>query len=144
MTQTAWASVADVMSLTGMSVTQTQADQANSVIEVLAGRTYTLAAMTTGSRDVEWMRRASAFQCAWMTSQPDMFQRMDFETLSEGSGRPVKVKDHALVLAPLAKRALERVSWLKSRSLHVRTPFTDGIGPFTTAIMDFDDDGGGF
>jgi hypothetical protein len=143
-TQTAWATIADVASLTGLAASQTQVDQANSVIEVLGGRIYALAVANTGTRDTEWMRRACAFQCAWMLSQPDMFQRIDFEAVSEGGGRPVGLKPDALVLAPMAKRALNRVSWLKSRSLHVRTPFTDGLGPLSTAVMDYDDDGGGF
>jgi hypothetical protein len=48
------------------------------------------------------------------------------------------------VLAPLAKRALGRVSWLRSRSLHVRSPFQDGLGPLSTAVIDSDDDDGGW
>lgn len=144
MTQTAWATIADVAAITGQVVIQDQIDQANSVIEVIAGRIYTLAVTNTGSRDLEWMKRAVAYQVAWTLAQPDLLQRIDFTKISEGAGRPVEIKDHALVLAPFAKRALGRVSWLKSRSLHVRTPFTDGIGPLTTAVMDFDDDGGGF
>jgi hypothetical protein len=52
-----------------------------------------------------------------------------------------------LVLAPLAKKALNRVSWLRSRSLHVRAPFEDGLGAAVLggAVVDYDDmDGGGW
>lgn len=143
MTQTAWATIADVASLTGVTATQPQVDQANGVIEVHGGRIYTLALANTGTRDIEWMRRACAYQCAWQISQPDMFTRLEMEAIS-ATGRPVPITPAALTLAPLARRALNRVSWLKSRSLHVRTPFTDGLGPLTTAVMDYDDDGGGF
>jgi hypothetical protein len=144
MTQTTWATAADVLSLTDATVTDAQLTQANAAIELHAGRLYTEAAARTGTRDLEWMRRACAYQAAWMLAQPDMFQRIDFTQVAEGGGRPVPLKDHGLVLAPLAKRALGRVSWLRSRSLHVRSPFQDGLGPLSTAVIDSDDDDGGW
>lgn len=146
MTQTTWATASDVVSLTGQGVTQTQLEQANGVIELHAGKIYTLAAVNTGTRDAEWMRRACAYQAAWMLSQPDMFARLDLNALTQ-EGRAVGLKEHALVLAPLAKRALNRVSWLRSRSLHVRAPFVDGLGAAALGgpIVDYDDmDGGGW
>jgi len=149
-TQTTWATAADVLSLTGSTVTDPQLTQANAVIELHAGRIYTLATLSTpsgvtntGARDAEWMRRACAYQAAWMLSQPDMFSRIDLSAVTQ-EGRAVGLKEHSFVLAPLAKRALDRVSWLKSRSLHVRAPFEDGLGPISTAIIDYDDDDGGW
>lgn len=130
MTQTGWALPADVLSLTGLNPTQTQVDQANGTIEVHAGKLYTLSSAHTGSRDTEWMRRAVAYQCAWMLAQPDMFQRLELQAVA-ASGRPVPIAATAITLAPLARRALARVSWMKSRSLHVRSPFQDGLGPLS-------------
>lgn len=137
MTQTTWATAADVLSLTGMTVTDPQLTQANGVVELHAGRVYALATLTgsngvtnTGARDVEWMRRACAYQAAWMPSQPDMFGRLEMEAIS-ATGRPVPITPAALTLAPLARRALKRVSWLKSRSVHVRSPFQDGMSPIS-------------
>jgi hypothetical protein len=89
------------------------------------------------------MRRACAYQAAWMPSQPDMFTRLEMQAIS-ATGRPVPIIASALTLAPMARRALNRVSWLKSRSLHVRGPFEDGLGPLSTAIVDYDDDGEGW
>lgn len=145
MTQTTWATAADVLSLTGATVTDAQLTQANAALELHAGRLYTDAVTRTGTRDIEWMRRACAYQAAWMLSQPDMFSRIDMSAMTQG-GRAVGLKDHALVLAPNAKRALARVSWLRSRSLHVRSPFQDGLGPAVLGgpIMDYDDDDGGW
>ena len=145
MTQTGWATTADVLSLTGMAPTQPVVDQANAMIEIAAGRIYTDAAAHTGTRDTEWMRRAVSYQAAWLPSQPDVFSRLELEAVA-ASGRPVPIVPTALTLAPLAKRALNRVSWIRSRSLHIRSPFADGPGPLSTAIMDYDDDdeGGGF
>lgn len=131
MTQTAWATIADVASVTGQAVDQTQVAQGNGVIEIHGGRIYTLAVAQTGSRDLEWMKRAVAYQTVWMISQPDVFSRLDLEAIA-ASGRPVPISPTALTLSPLSKRALQRVSWLKSRSLHVRSPFQDGLGPLSS------------
>jgi hypothetical protein len=144
MTQTTWATAADVLSLTDATVTDAQLTQANAAIELHAGRLYTDAAARTGTRDIEWMRRACAYQAAWMLAQPDMFTRLEMQAIS-ATGRPVPIIASALTLAPLARRALNRVSWFRSRSLHVRAPFEDGLGPLSTAVIDYDDDeGGGF
>jgi hypothetical protein len=143
MTQTTWATAADVASLTGATVTDPQLTQANAAIELHAGRLYVDAVTRTGTRDIEWMRRACAYQAAWMLAQPDMFTRLEMQAIS-ATGRPVPIIASALTLAPLARRALNRVSWFRSRSLHVRSPFQDGLGPLSTAIVDYDDDGEGW
>jgi hypothetical protein len=127
-------------------ITQTQLDQANAVIEVIGGKVYTLASAHVGTRDTEWMRRACAFQCVWMAAQPDMYTRLEMEAIS-ATGRPVPIRETALVLAPLARKALSRVSWLRSRSLHIRSPFQDGLGAAVLGgpVVDYDDmDGGGW
>ena len=108
---------------TGKTVTDTQVAQASAALELHIGRTYyeTVSnpdggSLKVGRRDREWLRRACAYQAAWMLAQPDMYQRLDMDALAS-TGRPITLKDRALVLAPLARRALQRVSWLRSRSL---------------------------
>jgi len=130
-----WCTADDVLLLTGKTVTDTQVAQASAALELHVGRTFyeTVSnpdggSLKVGRRDREWLRRACAYQAAWMLAQPDMYQRLDMDALAS-TGRPITLKDRALVLAPLARRALQRVSWLRSRSLRARTPFTDGIGP---------------
>lgn len=139
---TNWATTADVTSLTGKTVTQTQLDHANAALELHTGRTHTDASARTGARDTEWMRRAVAYQAAWMLTQPDMFDRLDYTEVGKDSGTPTKVTGTAMTLAPLARKALARVSWLRSRSLHVKAPFQDGPGPLGVLggpIVDYDD-----
>jgi hypothetical protein len=132
-----WASAADVLGLTGTTVTDAQVSQANTIVEMHAGRTYSVSSTRTGSRDTEWMRRAVAYQAVWAKSQPDLYTRLDFTQVGKDSGTPVGITESAMTLAPLARMALKRVSWLKSRSLHVRSPFVDGSGPI--GLTDADD-----
>lgn len=129
-TQATWATPADVLALLGQEVTDEIVGTANTVIEILGGRIYSIAAPRTGARDLEWMKRAVVFEAVWITGQPDFFTRLDVQAITEGR-RSIGVKDLSLMLAPMAKMALRRVSWLKSRSLHVRTPFQDGMSPIS-------------
>jgi hypothetical protein len=77
------------------------------------------------------LKLAVCYQAAWLTGQYDGFVRMDITAL--GQSRSItQFGPNAMTLAPYAKKALKNVSWLKSRSLHVQTPFTDGIGVLGT------------
>lgn len=129
-TQATWATPADVLALLGQEVDDATVGTANVVIEILGGRIYTIAASRTGTHDLEVMKRAVVFESVWITGQPDFFTRLDVNAITEGR-RSIGVKDLSLILAPMAKMALRRVSWLKSRSLHVRSPFQDGLSPIS-------------
>lgn len=129
-TQTTWATPADVLNLLDQEVTNSLVIVANTIIEILSARIYTLAAPRTGTRDIEWMKRAVAFEAVWITGQPDFFTRLDVNAITEGR-RSIGVKELSMILAPMAKMALRRVSWLRTRSLHVRSPFQDGMSPLS-------------
>jgi hypothetical protein len=130
MATASWAQAADVAALTGTTVTDAQVTQAQAIIDMFSARTYD-ALPRIGARDVYWLKLAVVYQARWMLDQPDMFSRLDFATITMGS-RPVQLKDDSLRLAPLAAKALKRCSWLRSRSLHIRSPFTDGLTPISS------------
>ena len=121
-----WATVDDVATFTGLSVTTAQLMMAQAIIDMFAGRTYD-AQPRTGTRDQYWLKLAVVYQAAWLTSQPDLFQRIDLAAITM-SNRAVALKDDSLRIAPLASKALSKVSWLRGRSLHVQAPFTDSFG----------------
>lgn len=128
-----WCTLDDVTTFTGKTVTEAQLMQAAASVELALGRTYLELVsdpdggqVKVGRRDREWIRRACAYQAAWLPAQPDLYGRLDITGLSTAR-TAIPFKDRALVLAPLARKALQRVSWLRSRSLHTRTPFLDGL-----------------
>jgi hypothetical protein len=126
-----WCATGDVLTLTGVTVTDTQLLQAGATIDVACGRPYEIDGDPTlnriGSRDRYWLKLATAWQAAWITSQPDAFQRTDALAVQAGR-RMITLRDTALFLSVNARKALKRVSWLKSRAIHVRSPFQDGVG----------------
>jgi hypothetical protein len=122
-----WATAADVLEITGETVTDEWVKRANFVIESLTGRiagnTPVEASPKTSTRDATWLGRAVAYQAVWMPTQPDLFGRMDI-TQTGASTSSTSFTDTALVLAPFAKLALARTSWGRSTTIEVRNGMT--------------------
>lgn len=123
-----WATADDVHSATGVTVEAAHVTQAQSTIEVACGRMADEESRIR-ARDLGWLRLAVAYQAAWLSAQPDMWERMNL-TATGGSGSSAMTgTSDWLTVAPMARRALDRVSWMRSRSLHVKSSFLDGLPP---------------
>ena len=119
----AWAVVSDVSDLTGKTVTAEELAQAQAIVEIACARTDTVPEGTILPRDLEWLRRAVAYEAAWITANPDLFTRMEVTTLLQDGVEARDLPPDALTLAPLARRALRRLSWKKTRSTHIISEF---------------------
>lgn len=77
------------------------------------------------------MRRGRAYQAAWQPCQLDMYS-----AVTQG-GRSVGLKDHALVLALLAKWARSRVLWLSRAACTRRSKIASArsAGPSRTTTL---------
>lgn len=102
----------DVYDITGATVSNANVQQAAVIVEVMSG-----AAMSDEDYDLldatdqRWITLAVAYQAAWIQDQPDVFSRIDVSSLNQ-DGVSMQTRDEfSLVLAPLAKRALNRTSW---------------------------------
>lgn len=120
----AWATPQQVIDVTGVTVDQQQLAQAQAAIEVLSNRIYDETARIR-TRDQYWLGRAVAWQAAWLVGQYDLTTRLDATATSQ-DGVGNQLTSDALVLAPMAGRALRRCSWMKSRTIHVGTPLESG------------------
>lgn len=121
-----WATAEDVKALTGVVLTSEEGEtpaeliQAEAVISLKLG-VIPGEAPRIGGRDGHFIRSAVAYQAAWLRDQPDLFTRLDVDALSQ-DGQSVTPRGDGLVLAPLAKLALRRVSWrAPSRSITAST-----------------------
>ncbi|MEU6234425.1 hypothetical protein [Kitasatospora sp. NPDC047058] len=124
MTIQAWTDTATVLAVTGVEATDQQILTAQAAVEVMCGRTYGDTARIR-TRDLYWLGRALAYQAVWAAQQPGLESRMDL-TSSTQDGVSANLTGDAVVLAPMAARAINRLSWRRSRTLHVRSPFVDG------------------
>lgn len=111
-----WCTVAEVATVTGKTVTETDRNIAAFAIELKTGLIESVARPDLTRRDAYWLRQAVAFQAAWLSETPDYLERNEVESASQ-DGQSVTLKPDALVLAPLAKLAIKRLSWRGTRSI---------------------------
>lgn len=134
-----WAMPADVLNIAGQTATLAQVQYAGSIIDLFTGRPYTFSWTdptsevvitynwweNVGASDSYYLNLAVVYQTLWMMQQPDIFTRLELDSI-QTMRAPIKLNnDNALMIGPLARKALSRVSWLRSRALHVRSPFED-------------------
>lgn len=133
----AWASAQDVIDSTGVSVTDQQLVQAQKSIEVFSNRIWgDEARMRT--RDLYWLGQAVAHQAAWLAGQFGLETRLD-ATQTQQDQVSTTLKDDGLVLAPMAARSLKRVSWMRSRTVHIRSAI-EGAGPIVGDPLSYGSD----
>lgn len=134
----AWCTVQDVADATGVTVTAQQLAQAQSDIEIFSNRIYAdKDRMRT--RDLHWLGQAVARQAAWIAGQFGLETRLDATQIQQDQVSTSLTGD-GLVLAPMAARALRRVSWMRSRTVHIRSA-VEGAGPIVgDALSDGSDE----
>lgn len=124
----AWCTGADVVALTGTPADDEKIAMAQGHIELAIGRTEASAADDLSARDLDWLRRAVSYQAAWLEGQADINTRLDVTQLAQ-DGMQATFAGDGLILAPLAKRALKRLSWRGgTRSIAVE-PFNPTVIP---------------
>lgn len=125
---TSWATVNDVLTITGRLVTNEELIQSQMIIDNVTNRTPATSGQMQ-AQDLIWLKRAVAFQAVWMQAQPDLYTKMGTLGFDQDGAKATYKSKAANYLGPLAERALKNVSWLRSRSLRIETPFIDGQSP---------------
>lgn len=126
----AWATPAETLSLTGVSAGVDQIAQAQGVIEVLSG--FTLSTPSITGRNARLLKSAVAYQAAWMVGQVDVTTRTDVSQSSQDGASFTLAHPDALILAPLARRCLDRLMTRRARSARVWRD-CDRVEPFGSA-----------
>lgn len=106
-----WCTIADVTNFTGVTVTDAQLLRAQAVIETFEDVDPGDPGDHLTARDRERFRKATAYQAGWMYEQIALEQRTDVESLSQDGQSWRYAHPDAVVLAPLAKRNLDLLSW---------------------------------
>lgn len=125
-----WATVADVLNITGETVTETDVSIAESVIETWANRTVDVTPRLR-ARDVAWLKKATAYQAAWQVHQPGYMTNLTNVTDYNQDGMLTRFDSKVdQSLAPNASRALKNLSWKTGRTLRtkdVRLPMNSDV-----------------
>ncbi len=136
-----WATTSDVAAYTGLSVTAAQVDQAQGVVEIFADVTED--ASDDGlisQKNLRLLKQAVAYQAAWITAHPDAFTNIDLSSFNQDQVSANLRHDNALILAPLAKRCIDRLSWRRNRGLRIRRRGGDGNIPARMNLTSADAD----
>lgn len=135
-----WASTDDVYDLTGVHVTTVDIKKAQALIELFSGAlTQHSDAGNISTKNLLLLKRATSYQAVWMGEHPDVFTNMDTQGFSQDGASANYKHDNAHLLAPLAKRCIDRLSWAMS-PLRAYTPkdyYTD-TGTRDSAVRDDD------
>ena len=140
----AWASTSDVIAYTGVNATAAQVDQAQAVIEMFADTTTDASnAGNISPKNLRLLKQAVAYQAAWITQHPDAFTNVDLTNFNQDQVSGTLAHANALILAPLAKRCVDRLSWKRIRPLKIGPRGGYGHIPrtmnLTSAVADDDD-----
>lgn len=107
-----WATADEVYEVTGREVSPEALALAQTMIEMFAGTT-TISSDDglISSTNLRLLKNAVAFQAVWLDAHPDVLEAMDVEGVSQDGLNAQYANANAHLLAPLATRALNRLSW---------------------------------
>ena len=139
-----WAAAQDVIDKTGMTVSDAVLKQAQAVVELFADTTEDASdAGNISTKNLRLLKLAVCYQAAWITQHPDAFTNMDVTNVNQDQVSATFTHANALILAPLAKRAIDRLSWKRIRPLRIGPRLGYGGIPrtmnTTSAVMDDND-----
>ena len=132
MAVTQWATTADVKTKTGVTVTDTERTIAVGVLETVTGLIEEVERVGISGRDRYWLKVATCYQAAFVFENPDLFSRADVTSASQDGESASYRNVDAHLLAPLARKAIRRLSWRGRRA------FIPGGGSQPSAIVDLD------
>ena len=113
-----WATTADVLSITSKAVSEDTIEAAQFMIEIFADVTED-SDRYISSKNTRLLKGAVAYQAAWMTSHPDQFTNSDFESFQMDGLSVTNRHANSMILAPMAKRCIDRLSWKRNRNIYV-------------------------
>jgi predicted HNH restriction endonuclease len=115
----AWATTGEVLTYTGITVTEAEIQQAQFMVEMFADVTEDAVVST---KNLRFLKMATAYQAAWITEHPDLFTHVDVSTMLQDGLQFTRGHENATLLAPMARRAINRLSWRRNRSIKIRPP----------------------
>jgi len=121
----AWASISETLAYTRITVDLEDIDAAQAMIELFADVVYDQTVdgsgnTTIGAKNFRLLKMAVAYQAAWMTQHPDLFTHTDIQSINQDGIFYVHQHENSYLLAPMARRALKRLSWMRNRNIRIR------------------------
>ena len=116
----AWATEAEVLNQTGVTVSAETLAIASAMVDTFTGADEDLPVDAISVKDRKTLRKATAWQAAWIPGKPGILtERENAESVGSDT-QSIKRGDRAdIMLAPLARREILNLSWVGTRSVWV-------------------------
>lgn len=115
----AWATVGETLTYTKITVDQADIESAQFMVEIFSDVTEDADA-NISTKNLRLLKMAVAYQAAWISDHPDIFTHVDVSTMLQDGIQFTNAHANAGVLAPMAKRAIDRLSWKRNRSIKIK------------------------
>jgi hypothetical protein len=117
----AWATIGETLDLTGIVVGNDNLTAAQGLIELFADTTEDASdAGNISSKNLRLLKLAVAYQAAWLTNHPDAYVTIDVSNAQQDGLGYTLAHANSTIIAPLAKRAIDRLSWKRNRNIVIR------------------------
>lgn len=121
MTATPFATVAQILATVKKNVTEDTRDLAAQAIELHTGLIEAVERKDISDRDRYWLMLATSYQAAWLLTQPDYLERNAVSAVTQNGQSATAGNPDWLTLAPMARKALKRMSWRGVRTVSTQT-----------------------
>lgn len=133
----AWATDDDVVTITGREATQGALAVAQVIVEIFSGTTELASDdELISTRNLRHLKNAVAFQAVWLDAHPDALEAMDVEGVSQDGLNATYANANAHLLAPLANRCINRLSWRRQIQTGLRRNAGSDRGNRDSAVRD--------
>lgn len=119
-----WCTVAEAAAITNEALTIGDLQLANSILTIYVAVTPAARDKVASKswRNLDLLKKAEAFQAAWMKNKPAILERSDVDQVIQDSLQWSKSDQDSHVLAPLAKAAIQRLSFRSGRTIQPLSP----------------------
>lgn len=121
MTAAPWATVADILALTGRNVTDLTRSLSAQAIEMHTGLIEAVERVDIVDRDRYWLKLAVCYQAVWLMAQPDYLERNAVASVSQDGQSATMGNADWLTLSPQARKCIKRLSWRGVRTVSTKT-----------------------
>lgn len=132
-----WATDDDVVTITGREATQEALAVAQVIVEIFSGTTELASDEDLiATRNLRFLKNAVAFQAVWLDAHPDVLEAMDVAGVSQDGLNATYATANAHLLAPLADRCINRLSWRRQIQTGPRRSAYTDRGNRDSAVRD--------
>ncbi|MFC8077520.1 hypothetical protein ACFUN8_18535 [Streptomyces sp. NPDC057307] len=117
----AWTTVSAIATLTGKDVSEFDLSCAQLIVELFSDVTEDEAeANSVSAKNMRYLSQAVMYQAIWLSENDDALTNHDIDTMTQDGLQFANNHANAGVLAPLAKRCIDRLKWNRNRNIVVR------------------------